>query len=207
MFCRKSETLIENLLKIKKIFSDKERNVINNLASQSSFSDKPDEAYEKGTNAKEEFYLISCNWCNKAVAFIDEITNKYSMRNVEDLFEINKFITKFVIFENDSRKINNTFGIYPGPINNFCLLSSKDHWYDYDEEHAYSNVFLSKKIIQSQDYYILSKEQWDLVNKLFDNMYEIKRFPYPKSETKSSNMNINELELYSKEVKSKYYKI
>jgi len=129
----------------------------------------------------EEVYLISCTWCYKALAFIEEFTNKYSLRSINDLFDINKFITKFSIFENESRKINNTFGIYPGPINNFGLLKGKDLWIDYNNSEYSSNLHLSNNLKENQDFYILKKDQWNLIKEIFGNIYEIKRIFYPKS--------------------------
>ena len=184
---KKEEALFEKLIKIKKIFCDIERNnnFINKNDSENIITSNID-------NDFEDIYLISCTWCNKALAFIEECTNKYSMRSISDLFDVNKFITKFSIFENESRKINNTFGIYPGPINNFGLLKGKDNWVDssYNDEN-HSSLYLSNNIKENQDFYILTQDQWNLVNNIFGNLYEIKRSYFPKT---------NKYEIFPKEV-------
>lgn len=167
--------MIDKLTKIKKIFCDIERNSTFITKSESEINLK-----KITENEWENIYLISCTWCNKALAFIEEFTNKYSMRCTSDLFDINKFITKFSIFENESRKINNTFGIYPGPINNFCLLKGKDHWFDDNNDNEnYTNLYISTSIKENQDFYLLKQDQWNLVNDVFGNMYEIKRYYFP----------------------------
>lgn len=185
---KKEESLIEKLLNIKKIFCDIERN--NNFFIEN----RPENNLTSYENEFDDIFLISCTWCNKALAFIEECTNKYSMRSIGDLFEINKFITKFSIFENESRKINNTFGIYPGPINNFGLLKGKNHWIDINnsENGNYFNLYVSNTIKENQDFYILTKDQWNLVNDIFGNIYEIRRRYFPKAFT---------YEIFPKEVK------
>ncbi len=172
---KKEGSLIDKLLIIKKFICDIERN--NKTMTKNESENNIDKADE---NEFTDIYLISCNWCNKALAFIEEYTNKYSMRSINDLFDINKFITKFSIFENESRKINNTYGIYPGPINNFGLLKGKDQWV---EDKNNTNIFISKILKENQDFYILTKDQWSLVNDVFGNIYEIKRSFFPKKMT------------------------
>lgn len=183
----KDETIIEKLLKIKRIFTDLERN------KKEYFTNSSDSNFFK-EDQEEIYYLISCTWCHKASAFIEELTNKYSMRNTGDLFEINKFISKFTIFENETRKITNTYGIYPGPINNFSLLKGKDSWFDGNNNSRYSNVFVSKNLKDNHDYFILNKDHWNLINEVFGNLYEIKRIGIPKS---------LDIEIYPKEVMPK----
>lgn len=65
---------------------------------------------------------------------------------------------------------------FPGNINNHDILEYKDFWYDYDIEHRNTNVFLSKTARENQDFFYVSKEDWELVKSFFGCYNEIPRF-------------------------------
>ena len=181
-----NEDFINKLNTVKKIYNDNERNI-----NEKKILDLDQIKNNNSCNEKEEVYLISSSWFNKASSFIDEVTNKYSLRTKDDLFDLNKFFSKYLLLEKDSRKINKTYGIYPGPINNFHLLNSKDYWYDPCEINSYLNSELTKTITQKQDFFILEKEEWELVKEIFNCQYEIKRYRSVKT---------NQIEIFPKEV-------
>lgn len=193
-----NEEFLAKLNSIRKIYNDYERNL--NEKEREKEKEKKNLKFFNEKNKekeKEEVYLISNNWFNKAICFIEEITNKYSLRSKDDLFDLNKFFSKFLLIEKDSRKINNTYGIYPGPINNFFLLNSKDFWFDPSEENGYFNNVLNKVLLWKKDYFIVEKKEWNLIKEIFNSEHEIKRYRTIKN---------NDIELYPKEVKFLFIK-
>lgn len=128
---------------------------------------------------KNEFYLISVSWVNLALPFLEEYMKK-SMRE-EDLFNLNKIYSNFLYLissknRNGKENIKINTITYPGYINNHDILEYKDFWYDYDPEYRQTNVFLSKKARENQDFFYVSKEDWELLKTHFNCYNEIPRF-------------------------------
>lgn len=116
-------------------------------------------------------------WVNLALPFIEEFIKKTGRE--DELFSINKIYSNFLSFFSDKKKKENTKITtisYPGPINNQDILEYKDFWYDYDAEYNHTNIYLSKTARENQDFFYVSKEDWDLLKNYFTCYNEIPRF-------------------------------
>jgi len=126
---------------------------------------------------KKEFYLISVMWVNLALPFLEEYSRNTNRE--DELFNLNKIYSNFLTLISDEKKKENTklnSIAYPGNINNQDILELKDFWYDYDTEYSNSNVFLSKTARENQDFFYISKEDWELIKGIFGCYNEIPRY-------------------------------
>ncbi len=89
----------------------------------------------------------------------------------EGRFEISNVLRLYLGEESN----NNLEGAYPGPINNFNLLSFNEIWYDPHPAFSQSNIPLAKNLKENVDYIILDKENYQFIKDTFGVYFEIER--------------------------------
>ena len=116
-------------------------------------------------------------WVNLALPFLEEYIRKTNRE--DELFNLNKIYSNFLTIISEAKKKENikiSSIAYPGNINNHDILQYKDFWYDYDPEYRHTNVFLSRLARENQDFFYVSKEDWELLKGVFGCFNEIPRF-------------------------------
>lgn len=116
-------------------------------------------------------------WVNLALPFLEEFMRKTNRE--DELFNLNKIYTNFLTIISEPKKKENikiNSIAYPGNINNYDIIQHKDFWFDYDSEYRHTNVFLSNTARENQDFFYVSKEDWELLKSLFGCYNEIPRF-------------------------------
>lgn len=96
------------------------------------------------------------------------IDNKDQMK-----FDITSVFSQY--FSDDKKELSS--GVYPGPINNYHLISFSDIWYDPEINYLDSNLPLKKNLKENSDYFILDKINYDFLKNLFGCYFEIPRKP------------------------------
>ena len=133
------------------------------------------ELFNTSDGERKEYFLISANWVNLAIPFIEEFVNEDSQIKEDEFFNVSKIFNKcLVIFEKS--KIKNGNFVFPFKINNHDIIEYKDFWYDFDSENKPSNVFLSKSARENQDFFYLAKKDWMLLKSIFGCVNEIPRY-------------------------------
>ena len=180
--------------KISEYLKEMNENLLNYIKSKEvQFKDKELMSKEKCTEIKElinliitnknnidlndgdnnYIYAINKNWITKVKIFIEpyiinfEDNDKY----IKDVFDP-IYVYKSYFDEKIEKNIKYTFP-YPGPINNFPLISFKDFW--EDKENLDENVFLKNNIELNNDYCLVNHKDWELLKSVFDCTNEIKR--------------------------------
>jgi len=128
---------------------------------------------------KEDFtwiYLINKEWVFKTKLFIEPFieARKENIESLllEDSFNIDKVYHSFVGAQGTTLK--NYFGvIFPGPVNNYCLLDLKDHW--VDPENLEESVMIKSDLKLNENYLYLLEKDWIFLKDIFDVTNEIKR--------------------------------
>jgi len=116
-------------------------------------------------------------WVNLALPFLEEYMKKTNRE--DELFNLNKIYSNFLTMSGALKKKENikvTSIAFPGNINNHDIMQHKDFWYDYHPEYTHTNVFLSNTARENQDFFYVSKEDWELLKSLFGCYTEIERF-------------------------------
>ena len=118
-------------------------------------------------------YAINKDWLIKLKLFIEPYLNNTEDKNkyIEEVFNYD-YVYKYY-FDEKIENSKKTICPYPGPINNFPLISFKDCWIDKDNPDE--NVFIKKDIELNKNYYFVNYKDWNLLNSIFDNTNEIKR--------------------------------
>ena len=140
----------------------------NNIDIESEESSSPVQ------NNNNYLYVINKEWIIKAKKFIEPYLVSSENKNInEGIFDFNYVYNSYF---DEKEKNNNNKGelpAYPGPINNFPLVSFKDHWEDYinlDE-----NDFIKKDLLLNKDYMLINFKDWNYLKSIFDATNEIKR--------------------------------
>ena len=121
-------------------------------------------------------YLINKDWVFKAKLFIEPFieARKENIESLllEDAFKIDKVYNSFVGAQGTTLK--NYFGvIFPGPVNNYCLLDFKDHW--EDPQNLEENIMIKNDLKLNEHYLYLLEKDWIFLRDIFDVTNEIKR--------------------------------
>ena len=67
------------------------------------------------------------------------------------------YLNRIAKDEEEYTKVTATF---PGPINNYFIISQCDAWNDPDEKESYSNVYLSNKVIEKIDFKYIDQDTY-----------------------------------------------
>ena len=96
------------------------------------------------------------------LTFIDnKETDKFAILNVLSLY-----------FE---EKNENFLGAYPGPINNFHLLSFSDIWFDPENNFLETNLPLKMNLKENSNFIILDKLNYEFLKTIFGCYFELPR--------------------------------
>ena len=151
-------------------------------------------------NDKENYiYAINKEWLCKLKLFIEPyLTNavdKYEY--IKGAFEPNNIYNSYFNEKEEKNSIitKSSCSVYPGPINNYSLLSFKDYWKDYinlDE-----NDFIKNEFEKNKEYIFVNSNHWNFLNQIFDSTNEIKR--------KKDNLDLIKIKfmLFDKRIKPK----
>lgn len=132
---------------------------------------------ETDDGERKFYYLISANWVTMALPFIEEFINENTRISEDDFFNISKIFNKSIALYDKSKikYVSSNFN-FPNQINNLDIIDQKDFWYDFNEEYKYQNTFLSKHARENQNFFYLSKKNWELVKSIFGSVNEVIRY-------------------------------
>ena len=121
-------------------------------------------------------YLINKDWVFKAKVFIEPFieARKENVESIllEDAFNIDKVYHSFVGAQ--GAELNNYLNIaFPGPVNNYSLLDTKDCW--VDPENSEENILLKNDLKLKEHYLYLIEKDWNFLKEIFDVTNEIKK--------------------------------
>lgn len=127
-------------------------------------------------NRLKKYYLISVKWVKLALPFLEEVSNTSSTIKLDELFSLNKIFSKFlqILEKQNSTKIITP--AFPGSINNHDIVEYKDFWYDYDENHAHTNIYKAENARENQDFFYINNEEWEVIKGIFGCSLEIPRY-------------------------------
>ena len=132
-------------------------------------------------NNDNYMYVISKQWAVKVKTFFEPyLANFTDKKNfIKKAFEPKSVYDYYF----DEKEKQSSLFIYPGPINNFPLISFKDCW--EDSANPDENIFLKKDIRINDDYALINSEDWNFLKEMFDCTNEIKR--------KVNNLNLKKI--------------
>lgn len=150
-----------------------------------------DNKYSFPEEKKENCYLVSTDWIRTFIYFLMVVTspsksenkesnNTSSMKYILKLIQSNKtcqlfylyFLNKIAKEEEEYTKCLSTF---PGPINNYFIVSLCDSWIDPEPSEEYSNVYLSNKVIEKIDFKYIDQDTYHILKKCFGVNQEVQR--------------------------------
>ena len=131
------------------------------------------EDYNIDTKVEESnnnyIYAVNKDWIFKVKLFIEPFMKSNDRKDfIKKVFDPLKVFDYYF----DKKKIN-IYSIYPGPINNYPLISFKDTW--KDDKNLDENDFLKKSIEINRDYIFINSKDWKFLKEIFDSTNEIKR--------------------------------
>ena len=125
---------------------------------------------------KDYIYAIKKEWIIKLKIFIEPFLNKpeETKNLIAKAFDPNYIYEYYFDEKNQTNKnISKLYPPYPGPINNFSLVSFKDCL--KDNTNLDENDFIKKNLERNKDYIFVNFNDWNFLNQIFDNTNEIKR--------------------------------
>ena len=154
----------EKYLKMKNLFKD---------LNDNSYQEKRDLNY----NNKDDLYLINKNWFNKANQFFldyskirdNNIKNSYFKEVFEPSYCYFNYFDLYEELKNKSYK----YSAFPCLIDNYSIINWTDNWLDPSNEDE--NYILKKDLKEDKDYYLLNKNDFELLQNFFGVTNIIKR--------------------------------
>jgi hypothetical protein len=139
---------------------------------------KDDEDIETNDGEIKEYFLISANWVTLALPFIEEFINENTKISEDDFFNVSKIFNKSIALYdlNKFKNIKPTCFNYPNKINNHDIIDQKDFWFDFHEDYSHTNIYLKKDARENQNFFYLSRKNWELIDSIFGSVNKIKRF-------------------------------
>ena len=160
------------------------------------FKDKEFDSEEKGKKIKElidlifseiynadieknkdnYIYAINREWLLKLKLFIEPyLTNSEEKSEYfKGAFEQNNVYNSYFNEKEERNKIiTPSYSAYPGPINNYSLISFKDCW--KDNINLDENDFIKKNLGRNKEYIFVNSNDWNFLVQIFDSTNEIKR--------------------------------
>ena len=112
-------------------------------------------------------YLINKKWVKNALDFLNKIIETYSNENefkkvINDSFDFKNIYLTYFNFNKESKFA------FPGEINNYEITSFKDNLEEKDRNFLSDNCYLKKNLKLNEDYLMLSKYDWDFLEKYFN---------------------------------------
>ena len=151
------------------------------LKMKNLFKDLNDNNYQNDRdlnyNNQDDLYLISKNWFIKANQFFldyskirdNNIKNSY----FKEVFESNYcYLNYFDLYEELKNK-SYKYSAFPCLIDNYSIINWTDNWLDPSNEDE--NYILKKDLKEDKDYYLLNKDDFELLKNFFGVTNVIKR--------------------------------
>ena len=151
------------------------------LKMKNLFKDLNDNNYQNDRdlnyNNQDDLYLISKNWFIKANQFFldyskirdNNIKNSY----FKEVFESNYcYLNYFDLYEELNNK-SYKYSAFPCLIDNYSIINWTDNWLDPSNEDE--NYILKKDLKEDKDYYLLNKDDFELLKNFFGVTNVIKR--------------------------------
>ena len=147
-------------------------NLINSIINDQNNMDIEEE-FEKDNN--NYLYAINLEWIYKAKMFLEPmLMNLRENILIDSSFDADSVYFSYFNEKDDSNKsmLFSSY-LYPGPINNFCITSFKDHWEDLNN--LDENDFIKKDLKLNEHYKLVSHKVWENLKSIFDCTNEIRR--------------------------------
>ena len=132
-----------------------------------------EEELEKDNNNYS--YVINAEWIYKAKMFLEPmLLNLKENILIDSSFDSDLVYLSFFNEKDKSNKKSLFCSyLYPGPINNFCITSFKDHWDDLNN--LDENDFIKKDLKLDEHYKLVNYKDWKYLKSIFDCTNEIRR--------------------------------
>jgi ubiquitin C-terminal hydrolase len=127
-------------------------------------------------NNNDYIYAINKEWLIKVKYFIEPYLTQIggnSNNLIKGSFEPDYVYNYYFDEVEKTKNKNKSYPPYPGPINNFSLLSFNDCWEDIIN--LEENSFFKKNLEKNRDYIFVNSSDWNFLNQIFDCTYEIRR--------------------------------
>ena len=134
-------------------------------------------------------FVISKNWLIRLKYFLEDYLNSIEVKKKDEFFKKafeleycfdcylnNNNINNIANNKNNNiieNKENEFLSPFPGPINNYELVSFKDHW--IDNINIDENYFIKKDMKLNEDYFLINTNDWSTLKFYFDSTNEILR--------------------------------
>ena len=151
------------------------------LKMKKIFKELNDNDYQKNIqlniNNQDDLYIIGKNWFTKANQFFLDYTkirdNNIKNNYFKEVFEPNYcYLNYFDLYEELKNK-SYKYSPFPCLIDNYSIINWTDNWLDPLNEDE--NYILKKDLKEDKDYYLLNKEDFELLQNFFGVTNVIKR--------------------------------
>ena len=151
------------------------------LKMKKIFKELNDNDYQKNRqlniNNQDDLYIIGKNWFTKANQFFLDYTkirdNNIKNNYFKEVFEPNYcYLNYFDLYEELKNK-SYKYSPFPCLIDNYSIINWTDNWLDPLNEDE--NYILKKDLKEDKDYYLLNKEDFELLQNFFGVTNVIKR--------------------------------
>jgi hypothetical protein len=113
---------------------------------------------------ERECYLVSSRWFEKWAAYVD----------LYRYFNPGKGVLTPLYYSNGGMEDDEVPGLgkeFPGAIDNQCLLADgKDYYHNFNTPQAKCNYVLREGLEEGREYYVVTKEIWDYLHKIYGGM-------------------------------------
>ena len=145
-----------------------------------NFLDEKYNLMSKDLKEGDNCYIISTHWIKTFMYYLDLISKESnSEENIELSRLLFQFSKTFYLYYKPNLPNQEFFQYapaYPGPMNNFNIEGNCKFLYDPKDSEDYTNQFLSKKVVENNDFQIVDEEMYKILLKVFGQpLQEIKR--------------------------------
>ena len=147
---------------------------LSNVEIMKEIIDKCLNMFGKESERGPKMYMISFLWSKQLFQFVN-LCNQTISNQTE--LQINDFFDPIKIFEcyTNVNSQNSARVVFPYLINNQCILKQKDIWIDPQDEDNCNRV-LVKGLKENENYFLVSEENYNYLNKIFTKDYSIVRY-------------------------------
>ena len=136
--------------------------------------------YIKTNNTTDDsyYYILNKKWFLKAFTFLSDyqkqrnvgLKDKYFLMAFEPSY---CYLNYFDIKDENEKEKKYEYKPFPGSIDNYSIINWTDIWYDISNEDE--NYILKKDLKEGKDYFLLEKEDFDILQNFFGVTNIIKR--------------------------------
>ena len=141
------------------------------------FKDLNDNNYKNNNEDDSYLYILNKNWFIKANQFFSDYI-KVRDNSIKDnyfkvVFEPNYCYQNYFDIFDELQKNNYKYSPFPCLIDNYSIINWTDNWFDPLNEDE--NFILQKGLKEGKDYFLLQKNDFELLQKFFGVTNTIKR--------------------------------